>query len=82
MSFDGKYEIDTYVHTSSLVITLEDIYLLEDEIDLSDLPEVTMIDNDTFCFKPQLKAYLRCFLSNVSESSPHTMNRLWRDHLF
>ena len=54
---------------------IEDIYLLEDGIWMEDLPEVTIINNDTFCFKPELKAYLRCFLSNFSEPSAMTMNR-------
>ena len=47
----------------------DNIYLIEEGINISSLPEVTIIDNFTYCLKPELWAFVKCFPSNRTDNS-------------
>ena len=57
----------------------ENIFLIEDVANLSVLPTLATIDNDTYCFHYDLVAYVRCIETSSFDNSTPLENRWLAD---
>ena len=56
------------------ISVLENIFIIEDA-NLSVLPTIATIDNNTYCYHPDLVAYVRCIETDTFHNSSILENR-------